>query len=55
MYSVISVKGVDVSVGQIDMSKDGNRLTIVTCDTLSGKSKRFVLDAELIGSFEIEN
>lgn len=52
MYSVLSVKRVDVSVGQIDMSKEGNRLTIVTCDTLSGKSARFVLEAELIGSFD---
>jgi len=54
MYSVISVKKVDVSVGQIDMSKEGNKLTIVTCDTLSGKSARFVLEAELIGSYAME-
>lgn len=52
-YRVIGVKGVDAEEGIIDLSREGNRLTIVTCDTLTSKSARFVVDAELIGSYEI--
>lgn len=50
LYSVISVKQVDAEDASIDLSKKGGkRLTIVTCDTLTGKSARFVLEAELVG------
>jgi len=51
VYSVLSVKKVDANEGVIDLTKDGNRLTLVTCDTLTGKSARFVLEAELVGSY----
>lgn len=52
LYSVISVKQVDAEEAIIDLSKNGvKRLTIVTCDTLTGKSARFVLEAELVGEF----
>ncbi len=51
VYTVRSVKKVDANEGVIDLSKDGNRLTLVTCDTLTGKSARFVLEAELVGSY----
>lgn len=52
-YTVISVKKVDASEGVIDLSKAGNKLTIVTCDTLTGKSSRYVLEAELVGSYDL--
>lgn len=52
LYSVISVKQVDAEDAVIDLSKSGTkRLTIVTCDTLTGKSARFVLEAELVGEY----
>lgn len=51
VYSVLSVKKVDANEGVIDLTKDGSRLTLVTCDTLTGKSARFVLEAELVGSY----
>lgn len=52
VYSVTSIASVDVSVGVIDMSKErGKRLTLVTCDTLTGETARFVVEAALIGSY----
>lgn len=53
LYSVKSVEKVDANDGIIDLAKTGNRLTIVTCDTLTGKSSRFVLEAELVGSYDL--
>lgn len=50
-YRVTSVTKVDADEGIIDLAKEGNRLTIVTCDTLTGKSARFVLEAELVGQY----
>jgi len=52
-YRVLEVRSVNAEEGIIDLSREGNRLTIVTCDTLTSKSARFVVDAELIGSYEI--
>ncbi len=52
-YRVLGVKKVNAEEGIIDLSREGNRLTIVTCDTLTGKSSRFVVDAELIGFYAL--
>ncbi len=52
-YIVMSVKKVDANDGVIDLSKVGNKLTIVTCDTLTGKSARYVLEAEFVGSYAL--
>lgn len=50
LYRVVSVKKVDVNDDvTISLAKSSTRLTLVTCDTLTGKSARFVLDAEFIG------
>lgn len=50
-YVVQTVTRVDAEEGIIDLRSDTSKLTIVTCDTLTGKSSRFVVDAELIGSY----
>jgi len=51
LYSVLSVRKADASDTTIDLSPaEGTKLTLVTCDTLTGKSARFILEAELIGS-----
>lgn len=50
-YSVVSVRRADANEEQIDISRSGNRLTIVTCDTLTSKSTRWIVEAELIGSY----
>jgi len=49
MYSVDSVVKADTD-STIDMSaKEGTKLTLVTCDTLTGKSARFILTADFVG------
>lgn len=54
LYTVNSVTEADANDTRIDMSPEkGTRLTLVTCDTLTGKSARFVLDATFVGVYEI--
>lgn len=53
VYRVTSIEQVDAAEGIIDLGRDATKLTIVTCDTLTGKSSRFVLEAEFIGSYDI--
>lgn len=50
-YRVISVEKASTTDGTtIDLSTThGKKLTLVTCDTLTGKSARFVLTAEFVG------
>jgi LPXTG-site transpeptidase (sortase) family protein len=53
IYSVDSVSKADTSNGQISLAtSQGKRLTLVTCDTLTGKSARFVLTATFVGVSE---
>jgi LPXTG-site transpeptidase (sortase) family protein len=50
LYSVVSVVKADANGATIDTSTDhGTNLTLVTCDTLTGVSARFVLTATFIG------
>lgn len=49
VYTVSSVRRADVSEDIISLSKEGQKLTLVTCDTLTGKSARFILEAEFVG------
>jgi LPXTG-site transpeptidase (sortase) family protein len=51
LYSVDSVVRADTSDGTtIDLTTDGGKkLTLVTCDTLTGKSARFILTADFVG------
>lgn len=51
IYSVTSLRRADANEELIDVSRTGNRLTLVTCDTLTSKSTRWVLEAELIGTY----
>lgn len=54
LYMVTSVRKADATDTRIDMSKSlGTRLTLVTCDTLTSKDARFVLEASFVGSYEI--
>lgn len=54
LYTVTSMIKADATDTSIDMSPSkGTRLTLVTCDTLTGKSARYVLEAELVGSYEL--
>jgi LPXTG-site transpeptidase (sortase) family protein len=50
IYTVVSVEKADATDTSIDLSKTlGTRLTLVTCDTLTGKSARFILTADFVG------
>lgn len=54
LYSVVSVTKADATDTRIDMSPSlGTRLVLVTCDTLTGKSARYVLEAKLIGTYDL--
>lgn len=51
LYVVISVRTALVDEATIDLSpKIGTKLTLVTCDTLTSKASRFILDADFIGT-----
>jgi LPXTG-site transpeptidase (sortase) family protein len=50
LYSVGSVKKTDTS-DVIPLTTDATKLYLVTCDTLTGKSARFVLEADYVGAF----
>lgn len=51
LYVVRDVEKADANDATIDLSaKNGTRLTLVTCDTLTGKSARFVLTADFVGT-----
>jgi len=52
LYMVTSVKKADATDTRIDMSAAlGTRLTLVTCDTLTSKESRFVLEASFVGVY----
>lgn len=54
LYAVASVTKADASDTKIDTAPSlGTRLVLVTCDTLTGKSARFVLDASFIGAYDL--
>lgn len=51
LYTVSEVRKADASDATIDLSpKQGTKLTLVTCDTLTGKSARFILTADFVGT-----
>lgn len=52
-YAVVSLEQKDTEGADatVSLARDGKRLTIVTCDTLTGKTARFVLEAELVGQY----
>lgn len=54
LYSVTSVRKADVNDATIDLSpRIGTKLTLVTCDTLTGKTARFILEADFIGTIDL--
>lgn len=51
LYTVLSVRKADANDATIDLSpRIGTKLTLVTCDTLTSKSARFILEADFIGT-----
>ncbi|MBI2610856.1 sortase [Candidatus Kaiserbacteria bacterium] len=52
LYNVISVEQRDTEdpTSGISLAKEGKRLTLVTCDTLTGKTARFILEADFVAA-----
>lgn len=49
LYSVTSVRRADAEEEIISLAPEGKKLTLVTCDNLTSKSSRFIVEAELVG------
>ncbi|MDO8576248.1 MAG: sortase [bacterium] len=50
LYTVTSVRSAEASDTVIDLSPTaGTKLTLTTCDVLSGKSARFIVEADFVG------
>lgn len=51
LYSVVSVEQADINdpTAVVDLGTHGKQLTLVTCDTQTGKTARFVLKADFVG------
>ena len=52
LYNVVSVEQMDIEdpTSTISLAKEGKRLTLVTCDTLTGKSARYILEAQYVAT-----
>ena len=51
LYSVTSVRTANAEDAIIDLSTSlGKKLTLVTCDTLTSKSSRYILEADFVGT-----
>lgn len=51
-YRVTSIRHADANDEVIDLSGGGeNKLTLVTCDTFGAKTARWIVEAELVGSY----
>lgn len=52
-YSVVGVKLADATQDVIEMPAVGKHLTLVTCDSFSSKSNRFVVTADFVGAYNL--
>ena len=52
-YSVVGVKLADASQDVIELPQTGKHLTLVTCDSFASKSNRFVVTADLVGTYTL--
>jgi LPXTG-site transpeptidase (sortase) family protein len=52
LYSVNSVRKANADDATISLATTNTKLTLVTCDTLTNKSARFILDADYIGRID---
>lgn len=52
-YSVTGVKLADASEDVIELAQKGKYLTLVTCDTFTKKTSRFVVEAKFVGAYTL--
>src|SRR6185312_6868553 len=54
-YSVTGVKVAEATSDVIELPQVGKHLTLVTCDSFSDKTNRFVVTADFVGAFALSN
>jgi len=54
-YKVVGVALADAEQDVIQLSSNGKHLTLVTCDSFSKKTARFVVTADFVGSYSTTN
>lgn len=50
-YRVVGVREADASEDVIELSSEGKKLTLLTCDSFGKKTDRFVVEADFVGSY----
>jgi len=54
-YSVTGVRVASATSDVIELPSDGKHLTLVTCDSFSAKTNRFVVTADFVGAYVLAN
>jgi LPXTG-site transpeptidase (sortase) family protein len=54
-YKVTNVRIADATEDVIQLAQSGKHLVLVTCDSFTSKSSRFVVTAELVGTYSLTN
>ncbi len=52
-YSVTSVRVANANEDVVELRTDGKYLTLVTCDSFTSKSSRFVVEAKFVGAYPL--
>jgi LPXTG-site transpeptidase (sortase) family protein len=52
-YSVTNVRVANASEDVVELRSDGKYLTLVTCDSFTSKSSRFVVEAKFVGAYPL--
>ena len=52
-YTVTGVRVADATEDVIDLPSNGKHLTLVTCDSFKSKSSRYVVTADLVGTYSL--
>ncbi len=52
-YSVVNVRVADATEDVVELPATGKHLVLVTCDTFSKKTSRFVVTADLVGTYSL--
>lgn len=52
-YRVVGVKIANATQDVIDLSAEGKHLTLVTCDSFTKKTDRFVVTADFVGTYSL--
>jgi LPXTG-site transpeptidase (sortase) family protein len=54
-YAIMNVRVADASEDVVELPQTGKHLVLVTCDSFKSKSSRFVVTADLVGTYSLAN